>query len=91
MTSEDIFGVDKGTMVTTNDDSTNSLIDISSLTTRQVKKLIRNSAGDQPVVWFVDDQRASREWFRNTIQAISWSLHLAQEIFSNDVKEKDSL
>lgn len=45
--------------------SSEELLDISGLSPRKAKRRLKDCPKDRPLVWFIDDERANREWFRD--------------------------
>lgn len=62
-TGREAFGDDGGTLASVGGDA-RSTIDLADMADGAARSAIRAASQDMPVVWFVDDERANREWFR---------------------------
>ena len=60
-TGTEAFEEDMGTMWPS--DSTGTPFRINSTSPGNARKTVRKSASRKPIVWFVDDEKANREWF----------------------------
>ena len=60
-TGTEAFEEDKGTMWPSN--STQTPFKIDSASFKDARTIVRESASQKPIVWYVDDEKANREWF----------------------------
>lgn len=63
-TGQEAFGNDPGTFWLASEANSGSMLLTGSDVTT-VKKEMKHVRSSKPIVWFVDDERASREWFRD--------------------------
>jgi len=63
-TGSEAFGEDTGTVWPPTGSTAQPLV-LSSVPVKQAGRLVKRFAGSSPVVWFIDDERRNREWFRD--------------------------
>lgn len=83
----DAFGEDTGSFTYPGIDE-KKFISVATLPEADASRTIKKLSGDFPIIWFIDDERANREWFRdfhvNDFSIITFS---SRALFSKCLKK----